>query len=237
MPIPNLCLGDTRFATAVIMLSRFLELANDLEQAVDDPRWRNKMVLPRRRAADAAGAPVLAGAQGHVRGRRPSGRQREVLEQAAEQQAVQQQAAQAQAAAAKEHPAVVASRIREIIKDEELAQQMRLIVDVCQPIVQLLRYADSKQPGIGKIYHRCYMLQQWVDAMLGDQEAIDMIIEQKTAAAKMAGKEPTEEDLYIPVIGPELGEPIKVRVRARYVQVCVWLLECYFPVLLDLNLV
>lgn len=48
-----------------------------------------------------------------------------------------------------------------------------LVVDICTPIVSLLRLVEGAGACIGKVYHRSYLVQQHMKMMMGDKAAAD----------------------------------------------------------------
>ena len=108
--------------------------------------------------------PVAAPPAAPVPAGRTSGRQRTVTARALEG-AEQAQAAGVTGAveisATANTARKAAKEMQEVINDEALAARCQLIVDVCEPIVQLLRLADSGRPGgIGKMYDRWFNIHQ-----------------------------------------------------------------------------
>jgi hypothetical protein len=58
-----------------------------------------------------------------------------------------------------------------LLKNDQFWENLQLLVDLCNPLVSLMRLADSNVPCVGKMYHRFYMLSQFVEAIAGDVDA------------------------------------------------------------------
>ena len=206
--------GETRFATNFIMLHRVLQMWDDLQEAARDKEWLDhlptRVTAPRR---VTAAAPAAAGSG------QAGGRKRSVSARAAAAAEAVAEAAAAAAAAqpTKESPADEAKRIRSMILDDSLREEVQLVVDIIKPMVQLLRFADSNAPGISKLYYRCFLLTKWVDACSGDEDAANLIVEDLTSSHK-AHKlpPPTESELYIPSIDSELRDKLMQLVMDRW---------------------
>ena len=127
--------------------------------------------------------------------------------------------------AAEQDPKLGAREMKELIRDDELAAEMQLVVDVCTPMIKVLRLADGDKPCMSKLYHRMFMLEQWIKAMIGDEDAAELMREQcaftKAARIKAAGSSAAaaaieeEEEEEIPELDPAVGRDILRCITAR----------------------
>lgn len=204
--------GETRFATNIIMLERVVDMHKDLKNAANSSVWADHLPKPNKARgavpAQTAAAPA----------RPSSSRAKQPTAKAAATQAAAQaaQAVTVERATAAAKPAEAAKRVMETINDEALYNSTLSVVDMCQPIVRLLRLADSGEIGhIGKLYYRWYQVTElWCDALAGLEEARD-----KAAAFLVSSRmAETVEDAkeLIPELGEEQAATIKMQASRRW---------------------
>lgn len=100
----------------------------------------------------------------------PSRKAAEAREQQQEPHAREQQQQQPPATQP-ESSEPLTRRIKDLLKNDQFWENLQLLVDLCNPLVSLMRLADSNVPCVGKMYHRFYMLSQFVEAIAGDVDA------------------------------------------------------------------
>ena len=108
--------GDTRFGTAFIMLSREVELQDEIAQLLHDKELKTTVASMK---ADA------------------KARFREVVD---------------------------------VVEDKEFWRKSKALVELCGPIMNLLRMADSDIPGTGKVYHENFKLGKILESMTDSAE-------------------------------------------------------------------
>uniref|UniRef100_A0A7R9VUK9 DUF659 domain-containing protein n=1 Tax=Chlamydomonas euryale TaxID=1486919 RepID=A0A7R9VUK9_9CHLO len=184
--------GDTRFGTEFLMVSRAVEKRDDLQATVRSDVWTAHMPKPKKVGARQSGASANASTS-------KAGRQSKPSQKAA--QAANVEAAVLQEKSAAQKAADQVKDVHDAVLDEEMWVKMEFLVDVCKPIIMLLRFCDSDALGISKLYYRCSMLQTWIKACNGDKESIAAIDEYRTSMLKAEKGEKyvvSESDLFVP---------------------------------------
>ncbi|KAG1656923.1 hypothetical protein FOA52_015316 [Chlamydomonas sp. UWO 241] len=212
--------GNTRFGTALIMISRVVEMRADLESSVRNkkyldhlPKTHKKGIAPPPsppKKKKTAGGASLSGAGGVApscpqasKGKSPRLRKpsfKSVIATPSHAGALKPGLA---VPSAKEKAVQMAKTVRNNVLDDDAWLQLEFLVDICKPIYALLRFCDSNKLGIGKLYYRFCMLLVWVEACFGDVDKQALWKEYRTASLK-AEHGPrykvTKEDLFMPSI-------------------------------------
>jgi hypothetical protein len=58
----------------------------------------------------------------------------------------------------------------DIVEDREIWRKSKALVELCDPIMNLLRMADSDIPGTGKVYHENFKLGKILQSMTDSPE-------------------------------------------------------------------
>ncbi|KAG1654242.1 hypothetical protein FOA52_004557 [Chlamydomonas sp. UWO 241] len=188
--------GETRFATFIIMMRRLVEKKEDLQKTVQTQKWQRQLpgAIVQRTTAQKKTARDTRGA-GELSGR--------VVKPPAKYQTERAIQAAAPKESEKARQARQAKEVHDLVMDEMWWERVELVPDVCNPIVQLLRFVDPNEPGLGKVDYRWFMLERWIKACSGDQDAVAAHDEFITSTYKgVHGPDAVvpEKDLFVPVL-------------------------------------
>eukprot|EP00955_Chlamydomonas_euryale_P078102 363082-Chlamydomonas_euryale.AAC.2 len=179
-------------AAVRVTVERAVEESDHLQATVRSDVWTSHMLKPKKVGVRQSGASASASTS-------KAGRQSKPSQKAAQAADVEVAVAQEKSAAQK-----VADQVEDAhdaVLDEEMWVKMEFLVDVCKPIIMLLRFCDSDALGISKLYYRCNMLRTWIKACNGDKESIAAIDEYSTSMLKAEKGEKcivSESDLIVP---------------------------------------
>ncbi len=71
------------------------------------------------------------------------------------------------------------ARFREVVdvvEDKEFWRKSKALVELCGPIMNLLRMADSDIPGTGKVYHENFKLGKILESMTDSANLISFLL-------------------------------------------------------------
>eukprot|EP00955_Chlamydomonas_euryale_P017183 183358-Chlamydomonas_euryale.AAC.1 len=213
--------GATRFATNIIMLTRLVELRDDLEQIVEHATWQGHMPPAKGKAAREAEKVEKAMTKASRSGRVhiPTSKITQLAALAMEQA----EEARARGPSSKAKLEMQAKEVRNLIKDDDVWDAIEKVVDVCNPIMVLLRFMDGANVGLGKVYRMCWMLQVWAKAITGDQDSIAVhdehmksIRSAQQGGASSSGAVAEPEEIFIPQLAYDDAAELLQHISARW---------------------
>ncbi|HSP31014.1 MAG TPA: hypothetical protein VLO13_03250 [Halomonas sp.] len=135
------------------------------QQPEPPEQWSSEQPPRPLRTSSRNAPPSRKAAEAREQQQEPHAREQQQQPYAQEQQQQQPPATQP------ESSEPLTRRIKDLLKNDQFWENLQLLVDLCNPFVSLMRLADSNVPCMGKMYHRFYMLSQFVEAIAGDADA------------------------------------------------------------------